>query len=360
VGQVIQPIIGGTVSGASRDAVVVLARFDAGVRRGMCTATMVAPNLLVTARHCVSETDATAACDASGAPVTGARLHGDRAPSSLAIYPGLGGVAPDTTREYGATARGKALVVDPATTICNRDLAFVVLDRALFSVPYAAVRLAAPDTSAPITAVGFGIVDDGSLPTSRRERSGVALLGAGPMAYPEDARYGIGDAELLAGESACSGDSGSPALAASGAVIGVASRTGNGKPRDPANPASTCLGATAHVVYAQLAAGGASLALRAFAEAGQKPWLEGEPDPRALSSPSANRAARTTIVRERDEAPLPTPPLPIEGPEVHGEGSGCAISGEPTRGAVEEAVGVLAIVLVTLRLTRKKRAPTAP
>ena len=57
---------------------------------------------------------------------------------------------------------------------------------------------------------------------------------------------------MISSPSACSGDSGSPALASSGAVVGVASRAGNGQPRDPNNAASTCLGATAHAVYTEL------------------------------------------------------------------------------------------------------------
>ena len=59
VGRAIQPIVGGIASGADQDSVVALARFENGVRVGLCTATLVAANLALTARHCVSATDAT-------------------------------------------------------------------------------------------------------------------------------------------------------------------------------------------------------------------------------------------------------------------------------------------------------------
>jgi hypothetical protein len=368
VGRAIQPIVHGIASGTDQDAVVALARFENGARVGLCTATLVAPNLALTARHCVSASDASAACGADGAPVVGAMLHGDRPASSLAVYATTNGAAPNTTVEAGASAHGKALVVDEATTICNHDLAFVILDKALGS-PIAPVRIGAPAMTDVLTAVGFGITEVGSLPTLRMQRGGIALVGAGPMAFPDDARYGIGNAEFLVGESACSGDSGSPALAASGAVIGVASRAGNGLPRDPNNAASTCLGTTAHAVYAQLGANPA-LALRAFKEAGATPWLEGEPDPRAVKpagSPSVTDPAHGASASASDAMSAPATangddPLGAAGernddPSASG---GCSASGEPTNGAVEDALGIVFLILLVLRFrSARRREPDA-
>lgn len=362
VGRVIQPIVGGTASGAAHDAVVVMARFENGSRVGLCTATLIAPNLVVTARHCVSQTDASAACGPDGAPVVGAQLHGDRDPTTLAVFAVSGGVSPDTTTAQGASARGKALVASSATTICNHDIAYVILDKAL-SAPIAPVRLAPPAASDVLTAVGFGITELGWLPESRMQRSAVSLIGAGPMAFPDDARYGVGDGEFLVGESACAGDSGSPALSLSGAVIGVASRAGNGKPRDPNNAASTCLGATAHAVYAQLGSD-QTLALRAFAEAGATPWLEGQPDPRLShkSGPRGESGAAIGAGAPADIAPDPTrSEVEVasasleEGETPAGASGGCSASGEPIRGAVEHALGIIAIVLLVLRLRSARR-----
>jgi hypothetical protein len=358
VGRTIQPIVGGTTSGADQDAVVVLARFDNGVRVGLCTATLIAPNLAVTARHCVSQSDPSAACGADGQPVVGALLHGDRAPATLAVFEAPGGAAPDTTTDVGASARGKALVVDPATTFCNQDIAYIVLDRSLKG-SIAPVRLAPPETSDVLTAVGFGITEAGGLPASRMQRRDLTLVGAGPMPLPDDARYGAGDAEFVVGESACAGDSGSPALAASGAVVGIASRAGNGQPRDPNNAASTCLGDSAHAVYAQFGAKQA-LALRAFAEAGAKPWLEGEPDPRIApkSGPSGSKPGTPSgaTAGESDSAPVAAPASSVEEGEVEPSASGgCSASSEPTHDAVEHALGVVAILLLALRLRRAGR-----
>jgi len=354
VGRSIQAIVGGTASGGARDAVVVLARFESGVRVGLCTATVVAPNLVVTARHCVSAVDSVTACGSDGNPVAGAMLQGDRAPADLAVFVGQGGRTPNFDEEKLAVTRGKKLVVDDATTICNRDLAFVVLASKL-AVPVAPMRLAPPTSSETLTAVGWGITEIGEVPASRMERAGLSLLGAGPMLDPNDARYGIGDAEVLVSESACAGDSGSPLLAKSGAVLGVASRAGNGQPRDPSNLASTCLGPTAHAVYAQLAAA-KTLAARAFAEAGAKPWLEGEPDPYAVAPSGESSGRNDTSAAARASAPTTSRPIPAsvldDEPVSHG---GCSAAGEPTRGAVEQALGAVALLASALGLRRRKK-----
>ena len=55
----------------------------------------------------------------------------------------------------------------------------------------------------------------------------------------------------MIGESTCFGDSGSPAFASSGAIVGVAARAGNGAARTD-NMASSCIGPDAHAVYTHL------------------------------------------------------------------------------------------------------------
>jgi hypothetical protein len=205
------------------------------------------------------------------------------------------------------------------------------------------------------------------------QRSGLSLVGAGPMAYPDDARYGVGDAEFLLGESACSGDSGSPVLSAAGAVVGVASRAGNGKPRDPSNAASTCLGATAHAVYAELGAN-VTLATRAFKEAGATPWLEGQPDPRSVKTPpSGSSSGSSGGSSGGSHVPsVPPPSASTAGADVsaaangdgasdaQGSGGGCSASAEPTHGAVEHALGIVALVLLVIRFRSARRRRADP
>jgi len=351
----IQPIIRGTTSGTEHDAVVVLTTFDAGKRRSLCTATLVAPNLVITARHCVSDTDGPTACSMDGTPITGGNVKADRDPKNLVVFVGKDGIAPNTEVEANGSARGTKLVVDEGATICNRDVAFVVLDTKL-AAPVAPLRLGAPSLEETVAAVGWGIDETGSLPKSREVRPDIALIGVGPAMYPNDPTYGYGDHEFMLGESACAGDSGSPAFAKSGAVVGVAARAGNGMPRDPDNYASTCIGDTAHAVYTHLSSM-KDLVTRAFAESGEPMWLEGEPNPRETAPQSApdpkTPPPRANTTTTAEAAPAPELP-PSATPTTD---SGCTMAREPKKDAVEHAAGCAALLAFVVglrrRLTRK-------
>src|SRR5690606_7343307 len=94
-----------------------------------------------------------------------------------------------------------------------------------------------------VDVAGFGVDEGGTSPSVRHRRS-VPVLAVGPLTTRVGHRVLAG--EFVLGEAACSGDSGGPAIAATGAVVGVASRVGNGT-RAPAP--GFCLGDDAHDVY---------------------------------------------------------------------------------------------------------------
>jgi hypothetical protein len=361
VGRSIQPIIRGVSSGTEHDAVVVLTTFEDGLRRSLCTATLVAPNLIITARHCVSDTETTTACSMEGTPLTGGAVKADRDPTSLVVFLGKSGVAPDTESEANGSARGSKIVVDSATNVCNRDIAFVVLDKKL-AAPVAPIRLGAPTMDEKLAAVGWGIDETGTLPKSREVRADIPLIGVGPAMYPDNTTYGYGDREFMVGESACAGDSGSPAFAQTGAVVGVAARAGNGKARDPNNYASTCMGETAHAVYTHLSPM-TDLVARAFTESGEQMWLEGEPDPRAPKPQNAPEAPAAEPPRATKQAAVVVPPAHAEAnPE---SATGCSISVEPQQGSVEYAAGLVALLASIFGLRRRLHrkdasAPSTP
>jgi hypothetical protein len=72
VGRTSAAIVGGTSSDAARDFAVMLVFSDPATnRRGICTAALIAPRLVLTARHCVSETDLDVACGADGSATIG-------------------------------------------------------------------------------------------------------------------------------------------------------------------------------------------------------------------------------------------------------------------------------------------------
>lgn len=67
IGRARTAIVGSFASSAAQDSVVMLVFSDPSTnRRGICTAALVAPRLVLTARHCVAETETDVACGVEG------------------------------------------------------------------------------------------------------------------------------------------------------------------------------------------------------------------------------------------------------------------------------------------------------
>lgn len=164
---------------------------------GLCTGTLVAPDVVLTARHCVSVTREQVTCGASD-------VSGDRDPRSLVVYGG------DSIRTATPLARGRELVVPAGRALCEHDVAAIVLDRAVKGVTPADVAGAAPRVGESLLVVGFGR----SAQTS----------GAGTKRHRLVRVREVSARELEVGESTCPGDSGGPAFDAKGAVAAVVSR----------------------------------------------------------------------------------------------------------------------------------------
>lgn len=343
VGQAIQPIIKGAPSGTEHDAVVVLVTYVGAQPASLCTATLVAPNLLLTARHCVSDVPGATGCGQDGSAVTGGAIAGDREPSSLVVFTGKNGAAPAIDDRTKGAASGTKLVVDDAANVCGHDIAFVVLDRAV-DVPSASLRLTPVAANEGIAAIGFGVDETGNLSPTRTIRSDLPA-NLGPGLYPDDARYGYGPGELMVGESLCAGDSGGPALSATGAVLGVAARAGNGQPR-VTSYADTCVGPKARAVYSSLSAH-TDLVTRAFEAAGATPKVEGAPVPAATAD------VATTPAESSPATPATTTATDLTTPAEASSGGGCSMSSEPQKGSVEYAAGLVALLASLVGLRRR-------
>lgn len=268
-----QGIIRGVESTPELDAVVLVMHYDAiqvGGGAAGCTGTMLTPRLVLTARHCVAVTDESASCDAAGNATFGGAIRGNH--DARKIYAFAGRERPDFLSGLEKGARGVEIIDDAAKSLCNHDIALVLLDRALPGVKTAPLRLdAGPRQGETVTVVGFGVTDTTSTPAKRQQRGGVKVLSVGPAER-------LGPAEFRVDESGCAGDSGGPAIAAStGAVLGVLSRGGNDK--GSVGPPQVCFGA--ENVFTSVAKYG-DLIAAAYAKAGQKPWEEGEVDPATL------------------------------------------------------------------------------
>jgi MYXO-CTERM domain-containing protein len=183
----------------------------------------VAPNVVLTARHCISQNITTSVkCDEHGNSGNGDHVAGDIAPSKIGVYVGS---EPNFTKP-GATVV-KEIIHNDSRVLCNHDIALLVLEAPLNDVPVMPIRLGRqPQKGEAIRTVGYGR-NDQKLPTGTRiRRTEVPVLAVGKGLSAS--KTPLGPLEFEVGQATCQGDSGGPAISeGSNAVIGVVSRGGD-------------------------------------------------------------------------------------------------------------------------------------
>lgn len=267
VGHSSAPVINGEVDTPVKYNSTILMQIDLGGGSGAgCTGTLISPHVVITARHCVSEYNESK------------RTFGaDYLPSQFYIW-------------YGTEPRGRQdnlvarVVHPPGMSIENNDIAILVLkDKA--TIDYAPIRLTKPPVKNETVAVaGYGLTNtDTGTPTElhkryRRENLKIALVGPATT-------YGVGDKEIVLGESICQGDSGGPVYAqGTVALLAVTSRGGNGKSPTTAQPYLGCVGTNTFNLFTRVD-GFADLINKTVAEVGEKIWEEGQPKPEQPTTP---------------------------------------------------------------------------
>lgn len=277
LGQVSSPVIKGKNSDKSQDAVVLLVRFDpAKGEFGSCTGTMLSDRLVLTARHCVADTDESAACDVDGNPLALGEVRGNHKPETLYVF--VGPNRPDFgSRDVKPDGQGAKILDDGGKNLCNHDIAMLILKDPIPNAKIAPIRLDEPIKKGEVlTAVGWGVTDTTTSPDVRQQRTGIVVEGIGP---DDTNQFPVPPNEFEVGESICSGDSGGPALAKTNAIVGVVSRGGNARKPDPQNPASSCIdGSNLYTKVAPFK----DFILSGYNLVEADPWLENGPDPRLL------------------------------------------------------------------------------
>ncbi len=207
-----QGIANGTAD-VSHQNVFLLAR-ETHNSGGLCTATLIAPNLLLTARHCVS-------------PGTGDDhvLCGDSVLGEP--YPASAFIATNDPRPGDRSQLFRAIEVRvPGLGVdtCGYDIALIILKK---SVPAEVSTPAVPRIDREVvpgetyTAVGYGLTETGDSTGTRMRLDDLSVA-----CEPGSCGEGVESTEFRGETGICSGDSGGPALDEDGKVVGVVSRGG--------------------------------------------------------------------------------------------------------------------------------------
>lgn len=214
VAQTRQQIVGGTVSTAQWDATVQLSQNG----QFSCSGTLIAPNLVLTARHCVSQLDENSS-DECGTTTS------DDPPAGMGVSLGV------NATPAASVAKGlKVFTLGANASLCGGDIALIQFDRDIPNGKIAPVRWTPVTVGEMTTAVGYGDDGTGNTPKTRMQRTQIPVGIVGPTTDNWQTNQGqnmpitISAGEFATGDATCFGDSGGPLFDQAGNVIGVTSR----------------------------------------------------------------------------------------------------------------------------------------
>lgn len=341
----VQRSLAGAEIDTEHTGVVLIA--DTTFFAGYCSGTVIAPNLVLTAQHCVAPAPSG---DIDCATSRFARPHGAgdvwvSTDDSVDAYDlSLLAAIESGSSDFAPVA--EVHVPEPRALVCGNDIALLVLREPLpDSVQPIAPRLddsvQSPDA---YVAVGFGEVGQGEGLGTRRSREGFSVA-CGTGECP-DATSFSSFTEVLGGDAVCSGDSGGPALDLGGRVFGIAARSARG------------CGSTVYTAVEPWASWIRQVATRAWQRGGydEPGWLAAPMmhDDLTEAPREPNRDLETDIRTSSGEPAglqRPIDPEPESGHALANASSGgCSVAAAPTRGSAWLAFAAAAVL-------RRRAAP---
>lgn len=213
LGEVAQPIEGGYYDETTTHVVGLVRLANQGI--ASCSGTLIAPNVILTAQHCVADSS-----DGGFVQCGSTRFYPAHEASSFYVTtrPALSQNAAD----YHQVA--EVLVPPGGDAFCNHDQALLILDEA---IPIEEAVPATPRVDVPLVAgevydaVGFGQTGPNGSSGTRYRRDGLYTNCVGTECSVTTSAQ---EFEWVGEAGACQGDSGGPALDAMGRVAGVLSR----------------------------------------------------------------------------------------------------------------------------------------
>ena len=236
-----EPIQGGTVDKTDTAVVGILINTSQGL--ALCSGSLIGPNLVLSAHHCVADPPSNTACSSSSFGTT-------YTPASFVVTTSYDAAATAFNSNSFPSADNVTwfavnAVSVPGDNICGQDMSALQLSSPITGVCPIIPRVDADVTDGEAyTAVGFGITSPkGTTAGTRYTVAGLAVVCAEDCGDPSMSTTQEWEGGSTAAKGTCEGDSGGPALDSAGRVMGSVSR----------GPANACNSTVYESVYGEAA-----------------------------------------------------------------------------------------------------------